>query len=196
MSPLHLLPRASATDRTPPAVDVTPAPDPQDAWVERHQRALWRFARMLGCGPHLAEDLVQDALLAALHKRIDARPDGDAAAWLREAVRNLWRMHLRTQRRRPPHVDLQVAEAALLRHGGDDGGDAFVAALRRCVEGLDGRARAAIDLRYGDDASRAAMAATLAMTEDGIKTLLRRTRDVLFDCVQRRVAAERREEGR
>lgn len=169
------------------------APDPQDSWVLRHQRPLWRFLRLLGCGGHLADDLAQDALLAALHKGIDARPDRDAAAWLREAARNLWRMHLRTQRRRPRHVELAAAETALLRHGEDgERGDAFVAALRVCVEQLDGRASAAIRLRYQDGASREAMATALAMTEDGVKTLLRRTREVLFACVQRRAVREDR----
>lgn len=124
-------------------------------------------------------------------------PDGDAAAWLRGAVRNLWRMQRRTQRRRPLHVDLAqvepaLAEQALAMHGGSDGsGDAFVEALRACVDGLDGRARRAIELRYRDEASRAAMATTLGMREDGIKTLLRRTRELLFGCVQRRLREER-----
>jgi RNA polymerase sigma-70 factor (ECF subfamily) len=169
-----------------------PAPrDPRADWVARHARGAWRFARLLGCPAQLADDLAQDALLAALHKGIDTRPDGEAAPWLRAAVRNLWRMHLRTQRRRPAHVELAQAEAAVARHGGDDGsGDASVAALRRCVAALDGRARLALDLRCRDDAPRAVMAARLQLTEDGVKTLLRRTRDALFACVQRRLATE------
>src|SRR5688572_8867065 len=103
--------------------------DPRGDWVARHTRGTWRFVRVLGCPAQLADDLVQDALLAALHKGIDRLPDADAAPWLRAAVRNLWRMHLRTQRRRPAHVELDgdvdrddvdraVAETALARHGG------------------------------------------------------------------------------
>jgi RNA polymerase sigma factor (sigma-70 family) len=173
------------------AADAANAPDPLGDWVRRHQRAPWRLLRLFGCPAHLADDLVQEALLAAVQKQIDRAPDDEAAAWLRGAVRNLWRMHLRAQRRRPPHVDLDVdlhlAEQALSRNGADDGGDAFVDALRRCLEQLDGRARTALDLRYKDDAPRAAMAQALALTDDGVKTLLRRTRAVLLACVQRRV---------
>lgn len=169
--------------------------DPRDEFVERHQRGLWRFARLLGAAGDHAEDLVQEALLAALHKGIDACADAEAAAWLRAAVRNLWRMHLRTQRRRPAHLTLdateELAETALARHGGDDGsGDAFLVALRQCLERLDGRARQAIELRYGGQQSRPAMASAMAMGEDGIKTLLRRTREALFACVQRRQRQE------
>ena len=171
--------------------------DPRDEFVERYQRGLWRFARLLGAAGDHAEDLVQEALLAALHKGIDAYADPEAAAWLRAAVRNLWRMHLRTQRRRPEHQALdatpELAEAALARHGGDDGsGDAYVAALRLCLEQLDGRAKRALELRYAEQSSRSAMASELAMGEDGIKTLLRRTREALFACVQRRQREERR----
>ncbi len=182
--------RSSQAETVPPPFAALPE-DPRGAWVARHQRGAWRFARLLGCPANVADELVQDALLAGLHKAVDARPDAEAAAWLRAAVRNLWRMHLRTQRRRPPHVELAQAEAAQRRHGGADGtGDAFVRALRQCVAALDGRTRLAIDLRYRDDAPRAAMAARLQLTEDGVKTLLRRTREALFACVQRRLAAE------
>lgn len=181
--------------RWPPGQPGPVPSDSRDEFVVRQQRGLWRFTRLLGATSDHADDLVQEALLAALHKGIEARAADDAAAWLREAVRNLWRMHLRTQRRRPEHVALdatpELAAAALGRHGGDDGsGDPFVAALRHCLERLDGRARQAIELRYGEQQSRPAMAAVLALSEDGIKTLLRRTREVLFACVQRQRRTE------
>lgn len=180
-------------ERAPQLVPVDVArPDPRGEWVSRHQRGLWRFARLLGARSDHADDLVQDALLAALHKGVHERADAEAAAWLRAAVRNLWRMHLRTQRRRPEHQPVdstpELAEVALARHGGADGsGDTYVAALRQCLEHLDGKGRLAIELRYGEDRSRPAMAERLAMGEHGIKTLLRRTRQALFACVQRRL---------
>lgn len=189
---------APERERRPSPAPAGPAlHDPRGDWVARQQRGLWRFARLLGASSDHADDLVQEALLAGLHKGIDARADDDAAAWLRGAVRNLWRMHVRQQRRRPGHValgaDAGLAEAALARHGGDDGsGDAFVAALRHCLERLEGRARAALELRYGERSSREHMAEVLGMAEGGIKTLLRRTREVLFACVQRR---RRQEDG-
>lgn len=188
---------APERDRPHPPFRLEPAAtDGRGEFVARHQRGLWRFARLLGAANDHADDLVQEALLAALHKRIDARSDTEAVAWLRAAVRNLWRMHLRTQRRRPEHQALdatpELAEAALARHGGDDGsGDAYVAALRLCLEQLDGRAKRALELRYAEQSSRSAMASELAMGEDGIKTLLRRTREALFACVQRRQREER-----
>ena len=74
-----------------------PGTDPIDAWLSRHQTRPWRYLRTCGCPPDLADDLLQDALLAALHKRIPELDDGDGARWLIGAVRNLWREHLRQQ---------------------------------------------------------------------------------------------------
>ena len=48
-------------------------------------------------------------------------------------------------------------------------------------------ARQALDMRYRDGLSRNDMATRLEMAADGIKTLLRRTRDTLRDCIQRRI---------
>ena len=47
-------------------------------------------------------------------------------------------------------------------------------ALRRCVEGLPERQRQAIELRYSKRESRSGMARLLGMTENGVKSLLRR----------------------
>ena len=163
---------------------------PHDAFVRRHQADPWRYLRLSGCPAHLADDLVQDALLAALHKRIDQLPEADATLWLRGAVRNLWRAHLRSERRRPAQADLDLADLAMARHAGNDGGDQAVRALRDCLQSLEGRARRAMHLRYADDAPRTAIASALSLTEDGVKSLLRRTRQLLGECVARRLRRE------
>ena len=51
----------------------------------------------------------------------------------------------------------------------------------------NGRARTAIDLRYRDGRSRAEIAAELNMAPEGIKTLLRRTRDSLRRCIEGKI---------
>ena len=58
------------------------------------------------------------------------------------------------------------------------------------LEGLEGRAAQAIDLHYRIGASRGAIASQLAMQPDGVKSLLRRTRDVLRECVERKLRRE------
>ena len=63
----------------------------------------------------------------------------------------------------------------------------YLDALRDCLEQLEGRSRAAIDLQYREHASREAIATRLEMQPDGVKTLLRRTRHVLRECVERKL---------
>ncbi|MCA8977403.1 MAG: hypothetical protein KDC98_21960 [Planctomycetes bacterium] len=162
-----------------------------ECWVRHHQVGAWRHARLRGCPPDVADDLVQEALMAALHKGIPAEPDPAAAAWLRGAIDNLWRMYLRTEGRRQRHAKLAAVDCTWPFAGAeDDGGAAWLDALRACLERLDGRARRLLDLHYGVRASRVAIAGELGLRANGVKALLRRVRDGLRACVLRRLAAE------
>jgi RNA polymerase sigma-70 factor (ECF subfamily) len=80
--------------------------------------------------------------------------------------------------------NLDLADEVWTSFTRDDGGQGWLDALRTCVETLNGRAQQAIDLHYREDQSRAAIASTLGMTEDGVKSLLRRTRDLLRKCIE------------
>jgi DNA-directed RNA polymerase specialized sigma24 family protein len=48
--------------------------------------------------------------------------------------------------------------------------------------------RRALELRYGSTRSRAQMGAELALSNDGVKSLLRRARAALRACVERRMS--------
>ena len=52
---------------------------------------------------------------------------------------------------------------------------------------LQDRGRRAVTLRYGERRSRSQMAELLGMTSDGVKSLLRRLRDTLRACVERKL---------
>jgi DNA-directed RNA polymerase specialized sigma24 family protein len=54
------------------------------------------------------------------------------------------------------------------------------------LQEIDGRARQAIDQAYRDRLSRTEIAQNLEMTPDGVKSLLRRTREVLRQCIERK----------
>ena len=155
--------------------------------------ALIRFLRLLGAGADDAEDLAQDAWL-----RLQAAHEPRAAvarmAWLRTAARRLWLDALR-RRRVVPETDLgdpvawadaverlSVAQDPWVDPAADD---RRRAALRRCRQRLAGRAARAVTRSYDDGLSRAELAAELGMTENGVKTLLQRTRARLRDCVER-----------
>jgi RNA polymerase sigma factor (sigma-70 family) len=155
-------------------------------FVLRHQAATWRFLRVLGCRGLEAESIAQDALVLALQKGVDARPDGEAAAFLRQAAKNLW---LRTQRadRRRAERHAAAAELAWQRDFGDEGdGAGWLEALAQCLAELPERSRRALDATYRDGLSRAELAGELGIGEHGVRTLLQRLRAVLRDCIERR----------
>ena len=168
--------------------DGEPQDDAIEAWVRRHQVRAWRSVRLRGCPPDIAEDLLQEALLAAVHKGIHHEPDARAAAWLRGALDNLWRMHLRREGRYLRRVEAAAADLALQQGAPDDDGEAWLDALRDCLARLDGRAERLVELHYRSGASREAIATALEMRPNGVKAFLRRVRDGLRNCVPRRLA--------
>ena len=83
--------------------------------------------------------------------------------------------------------ELEAAEAAWTGFARQDGGPEHLAALRLCVEELDGRAREAVKMQYEERRSREALGAALGLSQDGVKSLMRRVRTALRACVERRI---------
>ncbi len=168
-----------------------PAETAAAAFVGRHQAAVWRWLRALGCEPNRAEEHCQDALLAALHHGLDRRSDAEAATWLRTASKNLFWMRLRHERRQPPVVAIEAIEADWQRLRVDhDGGNAALTALGACLERLPARERQLVELRYRAQQDRTAMARELGIGEAGIKVALRRARARLRTCIEQRLQPE------
>ena len=128
--------------------------------------------------------------MAAVHKHVYVESDARAEAWLRNALRNLWAMHLRTEGRRVRHIRAAAAARALDDRPTDQDTAGWLAALRECLRGVDGRARQLLEGHYRDGQSREALARALNMRASGIKAFLRRVRASLRDCVLRRLRRE------
>ena len=155
--------------------------------VRAHQADVWRYSRFLGCSESEAEDLVQETFLAVLRSQFEVRSPAETAAYLRTVARNCLMMLRRKQRAGPPTVDVEAAEAVWARRVGEDGFDSYLTALRECLDAaVTPRVRRALELQYCDQASRAEIAAVLEMATEGVKTLLRRARSALRDCVERK----------
>lgn len=174
-----------------PMTTPTPTDSAADAiaaWVTRHQRGAWRYLCFLGGEHGWLEDILQDALLAAVEKGISDKPDPVAAAWLRGTMHNLFLMELRRRRTRPALRELSdeasVAAAFAEYAGSDESGDGLIVAMRSCLEHIAPRSRQAIDLFYREGLRRDAIAATLGLGVEGVKTMLRRTKDELRICVE------------
>lgn len=156
------------------------------ALVRLHQAEVWRYLRYLGATAELADDLTQETFLQLLRGRYRDQGPAARSAWLRTVARNL----LHKSARRPlPTADLDAADAAWLPFARDDGGSGHLAALRSCLDELDGRARTAVRLQYEERRSRADLGAALGLSADGVKSLLRRVRTALRACVERRIGS-------
>ncbi len=167
--------------------------------AQTHRLGIWRYLRFLGCDDAGADDLTQETFLAVARggNGIDGNgePIRDMPAYLRGVARKVFLKQVSRSRREPSLEkldDAYLAEADEVwsQFAGNDDGDTWIESLRECVEQLSGRGRQAIDLHYREELSREQIARRLEMTPDGIKTLLRRTREVLRQCVERKVRAE------
>lgn len=168
----------------PPAVEPTRAKQ-LARLVHEHQPTVWRLLRFLGADPAEADDLTQETFLAVARSNFEENSVRQTSAYLRTVARNQLLMLRRSQRRQISTVELEAAESVWADQVEHAGWDAMTDTLRDCVEKLDGRAAQAIKLCYTQGESRDAIAETLGMKADGVKTLLRRTRDVLRECVER-----------
>ncbi len=178
---MHL---AAGTQPDGPAPRLAPASDPREAVVRRHLRGVWRYLRMLGCPPDLADDLTQESFAVALSKGATDRDPPATAVFLRQTARFLY---LRTLSRNR-EVETVADAADLLWQRDCDDGDGLIEAVRRCVHELPERSRRAVQLAYGEGHGRAEIARRLDLKENGVKTLLQRARQALRECVRRRMA--------
>jgi RNA polymerase sigma-70 factor (ECF subfamily) len=154
--------------------------------VQNHQAEVWRHVRFLGASAELADDLVQEAFLQLLRAPFVERNPAATAAWLRTVARNQYVKSFRA----PPFqlADLDTIEAVWTGFVQEDAGEASLDRLRACLDRLDGRAREVVRLHYEERRSRRDIGQRLGIGEDGVKSLLRRTRAVLRACIERREA--------
>jgi RNA polymerase sigma-70 factor, ECF subfamily len=148
------------------------------AIVDRHRAKLVAFARgLMGGAHHDAEEVVQDALLRALHAlRADDRPIV-LKPWLYTIVRN----RAFDQLRRPQRTTDLEQHAAFLRDGTADPHEALLrrealGALLHDLSALPYRQREAIVLHELGGASHESIARRMHVTAGGSKALVHRAR--------------------
>jgi RNA polymerase sigma-70 factor, ECF subfamily len=159
--------------------------------VQQHQAGVWRYVRFLGADPTEADDLTQETFLAVARAAFVHRDDRQTAGYLRVVARNQLLALRRKQNREVGTVELEAADSVWAAAAGPDGNlSGYLAALGDCLAELEGRAREAVELHYRAGASREDIAARLEMKPDGVKTLFRRIRQVLRECVERKIRIE------
>jgi RNA polymerase sigma-70 factor, ECF subfamily len=163
--------------------------------VETHQDMLVAYASFLLPDRTLAEELAHRTFIRAYEQLADFDQTRDVAIWLRAICRSLAQGEL-TRRRRERHNHNQAREIlqqrvlAAAAEGSDGCGDGDrLAALRRCLEGLDGPMRNLLTLRYRDQCAVTDTAMRLGRSPTWVTTTLGRLRERLRECIERRVRA-------
>jgi RNA polymerase sigma-70 factor, ECF subfamily len=155
--------------------------------VREHQATIWRYLRYLGAEGHDADDLTQETFLAVARSEFTQQSPQQTLCYLRTVARNQLLMLRRKQGREIGTVELAAAEQVWSEMIVADDCGGFLAALAECLEQLEGRVREAINGFYRDRLSREELAGKLDMKPDGVKTLLRRTREILRNCIEKKM---------
>jgi RNA polymerase sigma-70 factor (ECF subfamily) len=175
-----MLMSVSAPVAEPPPVPVADFA----ALVARHQQGVWRYLRVLGAPPDLADDLLQDTFVVALRRGLVDDGPAAVATFLRATARHLW---LKQHRRLAALREVQEGDLVWNEHCAHDDGRGYKDALQACVEALPERSRRLVQGTYGEERGREEMGLELGMTADGVKTALRRLRALLRACIERRL---------
>jgi RNA polymerase sigma-70 factor (ECF subfamily) len=151
------------------------------ALFDRHYGRVYHFAAtMLGDGPG-AEEVLQEAFLAAARSAGSYRPAGRFAAWLMGIVRNrcLNRIDADARRRETPSADLTGAPAADRSPGDLASADETIEIVRAALAALPERQREAMTLYAFDQLTYREVATVLEMPVGTVKTLIHRARAAL-----------------
>ncbi len=173
-------------------------------WVDRHGDALFRFALLRVRDRTVAEDLVQEALLAAIQSSGALADAGKERAWLIGILRHKVIDHFRRTARDGRVSDRQaVDELANADQDFDERGhwaappgdwdspdrllerEEFMAAFVGCLGALPERLKSTFALRELDGTGCDDLADILGTSKNNVWVLLSRARRRLRDCLER-----------
>ena len=157
------------------------------ALVNGYQAGIWRYLRALGCEREMAEDLTQETFLSVYRRPFDQRNPVSTAAYLRKVAHNLFISAKRKVSVRPTTWSLSEIDQDWSSLAGHDGGDELKQALKECFKVLDQRAQKALKLQVAARAKRNEIAKILEIADEGVKSLLSRSKSKLRACIERKM---------
>ena len=168
--------------------------DPFNILAAEYRPMVLAYLRAMVKDDHLAEDLVQETMIAAHESLGGFEPGGNFGRWLRGIARNKALMHWRSEKRHPLLVDSRVVEGIDEVFDGLDRNPAEIdwwesrkLALRDCVALLSGHLKDAIDSVYFGGNSLDESAAILKSTPAAVGQRLTRARSQIRECMGRKL---------
>jgi RNA polymerase sigma-70 factor (ECF subfamily) len=196
------------TFTAPPAADLasgSPLSDPK-TWVEAHGNYLFRYALIRVRNETVAEDLVQDTLLAAFQGRDRFSGESNERSWLTGILKHKVLDHFRRQAHErtdsqedglPEELAGRFDDLGLWKHEpetgpADWGSDAasqmqrkeFMVALKQCIAKLPPRCADAFVMREMEAADSNQIQKTLGVSPANFWVLLHRARMQLRLCLE------------
>jgi RNA polymerase sigma-70 factor (ECF subfamily) len=181
----------------------TPKAAEPERWLDEHGDHLFRYAVARIQRPEIAEDLVQETLLAALKSADAFAGQSSERTWLIAILKRKMIDHLRRNHRVQFLADLETTDAWLdgrydrtghlsppPGHWGADPAALleraeFLSALEKCTDGLPERLRMIFGLRVHDDVPASEICASLEISSANLWTLLHRARLRIWNCLDR-----------
>lgn len=138
---------------------------------------------------HHAEDLVQEVAQVIAEKFNTYDRDRPFTSWALGVARNRLLKYYRTRAR----DRLVLSEAALAKLADsmertEHEAEARRDALRHCLQEIRGRRRQVLQLRYGENAKTAEIAAQFGMSPSAVSVMLFRVRAALYSCIRNQMA--------
>jgi RNA polymerase sigma-70 factor (ECF subfamily) len=176
-----------------------------EAWVQEHGDCLFRYALFRVRRQEVAEDLVQDTLLAALKAQREFAGRSSLRSWLVGILRNKIFDHFRKQGREQSFTDLQFGGEGDSKYFNEDGGwkeeaapkpwgvgeqvesldkEAFWKVMGGCLDKMPKRVGDVFLLREMEERSTEEICKSLSVTPNNLWVMLHRARTALRQCLE------------
>jgi RNA polymerase sigma-70 factor (ECF subfamily) len=185
----------SSSDNEAPQVDP-------GRWVDEHGDCLYRFALLRVRKPEIAEDLVQDTLLAAVRAAENFTGRSSERSWLVGILKHKIADHFRKKGRETLFTDMEFLNDEM-SHKFEDGfwnhdlgpkdwqeseavtySGEFWQTMRDCLKKLPPRVASVFMMREMDDASTPEICETLGISQSNLWVMLHRARLALRECLE------------
>jgi RNA polymerase sigma-70 factor (TIGR02943 family) len=173
-------------------------------WVDDHGECLYRYALVRVRKPEVAEDLVQEALLAAVRGYEKFGGRSSERSWLVGILKNKIVDHFRKRGRETSFTDLEFLSDEysekfvpvgfwnhdLGPHEWKQAPDEvmhrseFWQVMRECLAKLPQKVRDVFTMREMDDVPSKEICATLSITDSNLWVMLHRARMALRECLE------------
>jgi len=160
--------------------------------VRENHRELLVYALALTKNPTTAKDIVQDSFVVAFEKRDTFDVTRDFGTWMRGIVRNKWREWVRKNSRyQLSEDDLAIMDADIARWQGEKatGDSSAFDRLDQCLKRLPDNLRETIHAFYYEGRTGEEVSDVLGIAPAAVRKRLQRAREMLKDCVDRKIEA-------